>query len=164
MANIALSTPTPITTRRTLGAGLFATIIGSGITAGAAASVADLVPSDPDAELLSLRAELTAAVADAGHSNMIEDWSDDEMTRSANRLGDACWAIVDAPRAQTPAGLALKAAACMHQLRYSYGCAGWGGDGEEMAWNLLSELAGDAYLPVAVPDYARLSVPARAGA
>lgn len=44
-------------TRRTLFAGASAAILGSGITAGAAASVADLVPSNPDAELLLLCAQ-----------------------------------------------------------------------------------------------------------
>lgn len=49
------------TSRRTLGAGLFAimagSVITSGIAAGAAASVTDPIPPSPDAELIALCAE-----------------------------------------------------------------------------------------------------------
>ena len=43
---------TPASRRRTLFAAASAVILGSGIAAGAAASVADLVPVDPDADLI----------------------------------------------------------------------------------------------------------------
>lgn len=147
------------TSRRSLFAATTAVVMGSGITAGIAASVADLVPADPDAELLSLRAELDAAVGEAGFWNTATNCPDEDLARSGLRLSDACWAIVDMPPARTPAGWALKAAASMHQFRFSYGCGGWGSDGEEMAWNVLRELARDAYQGVAVPDYARSVVP-----
>ena len=44
-------------TRRSLLAAVSAVTIGSGITAGAAASVADFVPSSPDADLLAACAD-----------------------------------------------------------------------------------------------------------
>ncbi len=47
-------------TRRILFAGASAVILGAGITAGAAASVADLVPTDPDAELIRVCGEIVA--------------------------------------------------------------------------------------------------------
>ena len=53
----ALEDTPVISGRRRFGAGLLAVVAGSGITAGAAASVADLVPANPDAELVSLCAQ-----------------------------------------------------------------------------------------------------------
>lgn len=53
MAEHAHITPPP-SRRRTLFAAAGAVILGSGITAGAAASVADLVPADRDADLIRL--------------------------------------------------------------------------------------------------------------
>ena len=54
MATHAHSTNTSLTARRQFGAGLLAVVAGSGIAAGAAASVADLVPEHPDARLLAI--------------------------------------------------------------------------------------------------------------
>jgi len=58
--------------RRSLGAGLFAVMAGrvitSGVAAGTAVSVGEVVPAEvePDASLFSLRSNLLAAVADVG--------------------------------------------------------------------------------------------------
>lgn len=64
MANCANSTPTPTGSRRRLGASLFAVMAGSvitsGIAAGAAVSVADLVSAEPDADLVRLCGEFVA--------------------------------------------------------------------------------------------------------
>ena len=142
-----------VSSRRSLFGGAAAVVLGGGVTAGAAASVADYVPADvsPDAALLALRAELMAAVAGIAYDENAPDWDDEEITRSGERLSVACWAIVDSPRAQTPARLALKAAASMYQLRESYNHGTWHGDGEDMAWQLLSALAGSAYIPPMLP-------------
>ena len=49
---------TSVSSRRTLFAAAGAVILGSGVTAGAAASVADLVPTETDAELIRFCREL----------------------------------------------------------------------------------------------------------
>ena len=145
-SSVDVSTPptsAPITTRRalTLGAGAFSAI---GITAGIAASVPQ---PHPDAELLAMRPRLMAAARALEASDASPSDDDDALAQICDELEEASWAIVDAEPARTDEGLALKASAVMYHLRiaYSHGC--WPGDGEEMAWNLLSELAGDAYTP-----------------
>jgi len=140
-------------------------VITSGVAAGTAASVADLVPTevDPDATLLSLRAELLAAVTDMGWSEMVGEISDDRLTEISNRLRDVCWEIVETPPAQTAAGRALKAAGAMYRFRDGFSAGEWPGDGEAMAWDVLSQIAGDAYVPPALPERLRASCePARA--
>lgn len=160
MATHAHSTPATTPThsrRRALFAAASAVVMGGGISAGVAASVADYttLEPDPDTALLSLRPELHAAVLDLGWSEMTDGHSDEKLTAIADRLGAVCWDIVDAPQAQTADGRALKAAAAMYRFRdgFSHGC--WSGDGEEMAWNVLSELAGDVYVPPALPERLR---------
>lgn len=137
-----------------------------GLTAGAAASVADIAPSpaDPDAVLLGVHPDLIAAVREVNACEMWEGplpvgWPDadldDWITRTGERLLEVCWDIVDAPPAQMAEGRALKAAAAMYQLRMVYGPGEWQGAGEEQAWLVLSELAGDVYVPPAVPEHLR---------
>lgn len=169
MAVEAHSTPVPIASRRRFGAGLLAVIAGSAITsgvaAGTAASVGDLVPVEVelDAALLSLRAELLAAVADMGWSEMVDDISDERLTQIGDRLRDVCWEIVEAPPAQTAAGRALKAAGAMYRFRDGFSHGRWPGDGEAMAWDVLSQIAGDTYVPPAMPERLRAQCePARA--
>ena len=43
----------------------------------------------------------------------------------------------------------------MYQLRMAYSHGHLPGDGEELAWNLLSELAGDVYVQPALPEHLR---------
>lgn len=150
-----------VQTRRRLTTSFAALVAASPAFAATSVVVSNALPrpADPDASLLSLRAELDAAAAEAGHWNMVDDYPEEDLNRSALRLSEACWAIVDMPRANTPAGWALKAAASMHQFRFSYGCGGWGSEGEEMAWNVLRELAGDSYQGIATLNYARSGVP-----
>lgn len=169
MANHASSTNTPTASRRRLGAGLLSVMAGSvitsGVAAGTAASVGDLVPADidPDAALLSLRTELLAAVADLGWAEMVDDVSDEKLTQISHRLRDICWEIVESPPAQTAAGRALKAAGAMYRFRDGFSAGEWPGDGEAMAWDVLSQIAGDAYVPPAMPERLRISCePARA--
>jgi len=140
-------------------------VITSGVAAGTAASVGDLVPVEveSDAALLSLRAELLAAVADMGWSEMVDAISDEKLTQIGDRLRDVCWEIVEAPPAQTEAGRALKAAGAMYHLRDGFSYGRWPGSGEAMAWDVLSQIAGDAYVPPAMPERLRASCePARA--
>lgn len=136
-----------LSSRRKLFGGAAAMVLGTGITAGVAASAADLVPAElePDAELLSLRSELMAAVAELGWSEIASEVPEHRLTEVANRLIDASWAIVDAPSAQTAAGRALKAAAAMYHLRDGFSSGEWPGCGEAIAWDALSEVAGDFY-------------------
>jgi len=159
-------TPTPIgtPTRRSLFAAA-AAASAIGITAGAAACVADLVPveAEPDAALLSMRAELLAAVADVSLSEMVDETSDETISEAGVRLVNACWAIIQAPVAQTSAGRALKAAAAMHEHRFNFVAGRWVNDGSEMAWSVLSEIAGEVYAPVSVPERVRaMTQPGRA--
>lgn len=125
-------------------------------------------PPSPDAAILSLRDEFRAAVAlwiEINHRT--DEILDEEMDSASYRLNDACSAIVDSPPAQIQAGRALKAAAAMHQLTAAFneGCADdWSGIGEEMAWHVLSEIAGDEYVPTlperwAPPRRATLTCP-----
>ncbi len=156
---------TNATTRRSLFAAAGAVVMGAGITAGAAASVADLVPveAEPDAALLSMRAELLAAVADVSLSEMVDETSDEATSEAGVRLVNACWAIVRSPVPQTSAGRALKAAAAMHEHRFNFVAGRWVDDGSEMAWSVLSEIAGEVYAPVSVPERVRaMTQPARA--
>ena len=96
MAEHFHSTPTPTASRRRLGAGLLAVMAGSvitsGVAAGTAASVGDLVSFEvqPDAALLSLRADLLAAVSDVGWSEMVDAISDDKLTQIGAWLRDVC--------------------------------------------------------------------------
>lgn len=102
MANCANRISTPIASRRGSGVGLLAIVAGSAITsgvaAGTAASVGDVVPAKfwSDAALLSLRANLLAAVADVGWSEMVDDISDEMLSQVGDRLHDVCWEIVEA--------------------------------------------------------------------
>jgi len=169
MANCANSTSTPTASRRRFGAGLLAVMAGSvitsGVAAGTAASVGDLIPAEvePDGALLSMRADLLAAVADVGWFEMDDEWSDERISQAGKRLNDVCWEIVQAPPPQTAAGRALKAAGVMYQLRDGYSGGGWPGQGEAMAWDVLSQIAGDAYVSPALPERLRASCePARA--
>jgi hypothetical protein len=150
----------PTTTRRTLFASSAAVVMAS-----TAAATAPAIASD-DAELLALRPRLEAALLEVsatemsgsetlppGRSNQDhEAW----VARTGEELEEVCEAIVDAPAAATPEGRALKAAAAMHQLRFAYN-GGWPGGGEALAWDVLSELAGDAYVPVALPEPLRVN-------
>jgi hypothetical protein len=138
----------------------------------ASTAAAPAIASD-DAELLALRPRFEAALLEVsatemsgsetlppGRSNQDhEAW----VARTGEELEEVCEAIVDAPAAATPEGRALKAAAAMHQLRFAYNGGGWPGGGEALAWDVLSELAGDAYVPVAMPEHLRVnSEPRRA--
>lgn len=117
----------------------------------------------PDAELLALAPTLRAAVEECDRTETattippgVPDadfgaW----VTRTGQLLLDVCWEIINAPPARTEAGRALKAAAAMHQLRFAFSGGAWDGAGEEMAWLVLSELARNAYVPAAVPEYLR---------
>ena len=97
------STPTlatrAVSMRRTLFSGAVAVVIGSGITAGAAASISDLAPTDPDAALIALCAEIVA-------------------------IEHAWWEIhggpdaIVGPVAVGAEGRALQAAAATHHLYY----------------------------------------------
>lgn len=160
MATHAHSTPTsnaPPSRRRTLFAAAGAVILGSGIAAGVAASIADhvLVEVEPDATLLALRPDLLAAVADLGWSEMVNEISDERITEVGKCLRSVCWEIVEAPPAQTAAGRALKAAGAMYQFRDGFNHGHWPGDGEAMAWDVLSQIAGDFYVPPAMPERIR---------
>ena len=161
--------PSPNLTRRALalGSGAAAAV---GITAGAAASIPPVMAQHPDVELLALRPRLHAALREVNASEMAsansaaitdkehEDWVSD----SGKDLDDVCWKIVDAPCAQTAEGRALKAAAAMYQLRFACCSGHWPGSGEELAWTVLSELAGDAYVPPELPVHLHHNEPARA--
>lgn len=67
-----------VSTRRTLFGGVAAVVIGSGITAGVAASVADLVPAGPDNDLIRLCAK---ALANDARSSALMDVTDDMCPR-----------------------------------------------------------------------------------
>ena len=142
-----------------------AALLGGGASAAGITSGFSALAPNPDADLLALRPRLVAAVAEVNASEMADDHHvppgaadkdhDAWVSRTGGELTGACWAIVDAPPAQTAAGRALKAAAAMHQLRMAYCLGGWPGDGEELAWNVLSEVAGAAYVPPSIPEHLR---------
>lgn len=48
---------------------------------------------------------------------------------------------------QTAAGRALKAVGAMYSFRKGFSYGRWRGDGEAMAWEVLSHIAGDAHVP-----------------
>ena len=160
MATHTLSpTSTPCSTRRVALGGALVSFAAAAsavsVTAGAAASVADLVPVDADVALLALRTELLAAVADVSFTEMVSTVSDERVDQSRERLSNVCWEIVDADPARTPAGRALKAAAAMHQLRTEFNNGHWRSNVAAMAWDVLSEIAGPAYQPPALPERKR---------
>jgi len=143
MAEHTLS-PTPLSPHLGRRAALLA---GGASAAGIVAGVAAAAPTvSPDAELLALRARLDGAVREMAAANAAGGIDEDHMAQLCEQLVDASWAIVDAPPAQTAEGRALKAAAAMASLRDAYAGHHWPGDGEELAWNVLSELAGDVYV------------------
>ena len=96
MAETANSIPMSNASRRSFSAGLLAimtgSVITSGVAAGTVASVGDVVPAEvePDAALLSRRADLLAAVADGGWSEVVDDISDEKLTQIGDRLRDVC--------------------------------------------------------------------------
>lgn len=141
--------------RRSLASGLFAIVAGTGITAGAAASVADFaipLAPPPDAELLALADRLEIARIQIGAINVgVPEPTDAEIDAAVDAMSDVCDAIIDAPRASTLAGRALKAAAAMHQLGSVFNYGQWPGRAQESAWNVLSEIAGPAYVETDVP-------------
>lgn len=80
-----------VSTRRTLFAGATAVIVGGGITAGAAASVADLVGSVPDGQLVALCAGYVKA--DIRHAEICE--MQDSMLQPLTPALDAEWSRLD---------------------------------------------------------------------
>lgn len=78
-------------TRRTLFAGAGAVILGSGVTAGFAASVADLVPADTDAELIALCQRYIAA--DLRHVDLCHQ--QDAIVQSLSPTMNAEWNRLD---------------------------------------------------------------------
>jgi len=83
---------TSSTGRRTLGAGLLAVIAGSTITSGIAAgmttSVADLLPANPDAELIALCAELDVLERRRQHA------ANTAVTMKEDEAADLIWTEV----------------------------------------------------------------------
>lgn len=102
---------TTVSTRRSLFAATGAVVMGSGITAGFAASVADLVPTDPDAELIALCDEHIknhrAFNLDGGHLENERDplWASYERT----------YAPIDDAKPVTMAGVLAKARAAQNE-------------------------------------------------
>lgn len=88
---------------------------------------------------------------------MVNEILDEKLTQVGHRLRDVCWEIVEAPPAQTAAGRALKAAGAMYQFRDGFSHGRCPGDGEAMAWDVLSQIAGDTYVPPAMPERLRAS-------
>jgi len=172
---------THTTSRRSalaLGAGAFASV---GITAGVAASAAPAQTAEfrscstpnPDAELLAFRRRLDAAIREVSAAELthgalppgspykdVDAW----IGQAGDELAEVCEAIVGAEPPRTAEGRALQAAAAMHQLRFSYSHGCWPGLGEELAWDVLSALAGDVYVPPTCPDWLTEAEPERAGA
>ena len=115
-----------------------------------------LQQSDPslDANLLSRRGEFLTAAALLDGIGLCGDVSDKESDAIADRDRDARTAIIDSGPARTRDGIALKAAAAMQLLRvvFNLDVAGdWPGLGEVAAWHVLSEIAGNAYVPPKYP-------------
>lgn len=147
--------------RRSL-AGAVAALVLSGSTANASERRAG-AKFHADAALLALAPPLRATLAETSATELSDGTvppgvSDADYDSWLSRVGEdleaICEQIVDAPAAQTAEGLALKAAAAMHQLRLSYH-GGWPGSGEWLAWDVLSEIAGEAYVPISAAEYAR---------
>ena len=145
--------------------GAAALVAGAGFARPVAAA------GSADAELLALREQLDAAIREMGAVEMYDPPPgllslayDERLTASGDELEEVCWAIVECPPAQTAEGRALKAAAAMHHLKFVYDGHGgaWPGSGEELAWNVLSEIAGSAYEPVTLPPYLAHTEPERA--
>lgn len=126
MAEHALITPPP-SRRRALFAAAGAVVIGSGITAGAAASVADLVPAEPDADLIRLCGEFVAlerqwrAIYDG--PNAIAD--DDEAEVASANVGGRMNRVLDeieVMRAVTAGGI-LAMAHALAAENGDFGCS-----------------------------------------
>lgn len=117
---------TPNTSRRhALFAAASSVVIGSGITAGAAASVADFVPSHPDADLISLCARAEAADdRSSAIMDTVEDmdpsdprWS--PATDESSRVFAECRKDMDRAakvRAATLDGLRAKASLALREM------------------------------------------------
>ncbi|MGI4794898.1 MAG: hypothetical protein ACRYG8_12650 [Janthinobacterium lividum] len=84
MAEHAHITP-PLSRRRSLFAAASAVVLGSGITAGAAASVADLVPAEPDADLIRLCAAFDVLERRRQHA------ANSARTNEQEKVADRVW-------------------------------------------------------------------------
>ena len=154
MAKNAHSIPT--STRRSLGAGLFATVIGAGITAGAAASLADLVPANPDAQLVALGTEGRKLSA---HYGQLQDrwWT----LQCADPDLESCAAEMDGPhnqlcdladqardiQASTPEGWQAKAVLIRHLMIVEHSLGGkmeFETFDQELIWSLICDMTGRA--------------------
>lgn len=127
-----LDTTSASSTRRRLFGGAAAVVIGGGITAGAAASVADLVPTDPDAHLIALCALYVEA--DVRHQELCnqQDAFVQPLTPASNaewgRLDDLALAqggvmldlepLITTISATSPAGLQAKARVVARMSRF----------------------------------------------
>ena len=137
MAEYAHSTPTffphvtastpPASRRRTLFAAAGAVIMGGGITAGAAASVADLLPAKPDAELIRLCGDFInlelqwRAIYDGPAATL----DDDEAEAASLGIGDQMNRILaemEPMRATTADGVLARARALAAE-NGNFGCS-----------------------------------------
>ncbi len=120
---------TNATTRRSLFAGAGAVVMGAGITAGAAASVADLVPveAEPDADLVRLCGEFIGlelqwrAIYDGPEA--VKD--DDEAEALSTSIGERMNAMMDdmkGMQATTSAGI-LAWAHALAVTNGDFGCS-----------------------------------------
>ncbi len=103
-------------TRRTLFAGAGAVVLGGGITAGAAASVADLVPIDPDAALIAICDEIVAIELACfeiydGPNAIVGDDAAKAASAPLNLRMDALLDEMEPLRAVTAAGVLARARA-----------------------------------------------------
>ena len=160
-------TSSPSSRRQALVFGAAALVAGAGFAGSAAAA------GSADAELFALRERLDAALREMSAVEMFDPPPginavslayDERLTASGDELEEVCWAIVECPPAQTAEGRALKAAAAMHHLKFAFdgNGGGWSGSGEELAWNVLSDVAGAAYVPVTRPPHLAHTEPERA--
>ena len=165
MAEHAHSTPTltphvneatPPPSRRTLFAAAGAVIMGSGITAGAAASVADLVPANPDVQLIAIGDQARPCVAQ--YEQLQTKWW-------SMQCGDpgltACAAEMDIPhvrlcdlaeqardiQASTPQGWQAKAVLIRHLMNVEFSLGGkmqFDTFDQEVIWSLVCDMTGRA--------------------
>ena len=140
--------------RRTLFAAAGAVIMGGGITAGAAASVADLVPASQDADLIAIGAEARPIVAD--YERLQTKWwrlgSTDpqiescaaEMDGPHNQLCDLAERARDM-QASTPDGWQAKAVLIRHLMTVEHSLGGtmqFETFDQEVIWSLICDMTG----------------------
>ena len=144
-----------VSTRRKLFAGASAAVVGSGITAGFAASIADVVPPRADAQLIAIGAQARPCVAQ--YARLQTKWwalqcGDPGLTACAtemdgphDRISDLAEQAVDIP-SSTPEGWQAKAVLIRHLMTVEHNSNGvmqFETFDQELVWSLICDMTGE---------------------